>query len=72
MRVRRRAGQLTFITCGGVHVPPMIDGLVSLGQYMRSMGRNGPFGAGSQLDSLSAPGDSLRGRAGALERQTAP
>ena len=32
---------------------------MSLGQYMRSIGRNGPFGAGSQLASLSAPGDSF-------------
>ena len=55
----KRAAQLTFTTCGGVHVPSRIEGLVSLGQYMRSIGRKGPFGAGSQLASLSAPGDSF-------------
>jgi hypothetical protein len=29
------------------------------GQYSRSTNANGPFGAGSQFDSLSIPGDSF-------------
>lgn len=49
----------TFTTRGGVQVPSRIDGLFSFGQYMRSIGRNAPFGAGSQLFSLSLPGDSF-------------
>ncbi len=49
----------TFVTAGGFHDPSMIDGAVSFGQYMRSVRLNGPDGgAGSQFDSLSAPGES--------------
>src|SRR5262249_46326369 len=48
-----------FCTAGGVHDPLRIDGLFSLGQYIRSVRLNGPFGAGSQLASLSLPGDSF-------------
>src|SRR5262249_58618403 len=46
-------------TAGGFHDPSRIDGFFSLGQYIRSVRRNGPFGAGSQLASLSLPGDSF-------------
>jgi hypothetical protein len=42
---------------GGVQVPSMIDGLFAFGQYMRSIGMKSPSGAGSQLASLSLPGD---------------
>ena len=34
----------------------MIEGSFSLGQYRRSIRMNLPAGAGSQFDSLSAPG----------------
>ena len=47
----------TFFTAGGDHELSMIEGGVSLGQYMRSIRTNFPFGAGSQLLSLSFPGD---------------
>jgi hypothetical protein len=46
-----------FSTRGGVHVPLRIEGVFSFGKYIRSIGRNSPFGAGSQLASLSAPGE---------------
>src|SRR5262249_9608451 len=46
-------------TAGGFQVPSRIDGSSSLGQYIRSVRRNGPFGAGSQLASLSLPGGSF-------------
>src|SRR5215467_11087772 len=36
----------------------MIDGGVSCGQYMRSIRTNLPSGAGSQLASISLPGES--------------
>jgi hypothetical protein len=53
------AGQFTFFTAGIVHDPLMIEGLFSLGQYIRSIRTNFPEGAGSQLDSLGAPGESF-------------
>src|SRR5262249_33986305 len=46
-------------TAGGDQVPAMTEGSFSLGQYRRSISTNLPFGAGSQLDSLSLPGDSF-------------
>jgi hypothetical protein len=49
--------QAIFLTAGGVHVPSMIDGGFSFGQYMRNIRMNLPVGAGSQLVSLSVPGD---------------
>ena len=49
----------TFLTGGIFHVPSMIDGAFSSGQYMRSIRMNLPAGAGSQFDSLSAPGESF-------------
>lgn len=49
----------TFLTGGIVQVPSMIDGLLSFGQYIRSMRMNLPAGAGSQFDSLSVPGESF-------------
>lgn len=49
---------ITF-TPGGFQVPSMIDGSVSLGQYNRIIRTNLPAGAGSQLASLSLPGDSF-------------
>ena len=36
-----------------------IDGSFSFGQYRRSIRMNLPLGAGSQLASLSLPGDSF-------------
>src|ERR1700742_4622498 len=47
-----RARQVTLTTAGGFHDPFKIVGEVSLGQYIRSIGRNSPFGAGNQLASL--------------------
>jgi hypothetical protein len=52
-----RPYQATFFAAGIFHVPLMIEGDFSLGQYMRSIRTNLPDGAGSQFDSLSAPGD---------------
>ncbi len=46
-------------TAGIFHVPSMIDGVFSLGQYMRSIRMNFSFAAGSQFASLSLPGDSF-------------
>src|SRR5580704_7163844 len=43
---------------GGVHVPSMMDGGVSFGQYSRSIGMNLALGAGSQLASFAFPGES--------------
>src|SRR5262249_45378915 len=59
MPLFRSVDQLTFFTAGIVHDPSMIEGLLSLGQYIRSIKTNFPGGAGSQLDSLAAPGDSF-------------
>ena len=42
----------TFFTGGIVHVPSMIEGALSSGQYMRSIRMNLPAGAGSQFNSL--------------------
>src|SRR5271165_707298 len=50
--------QLTLVTAGIFHEPSRIDGSFSFGQYRRSISWNLPSGAGSQLDSLSAPGES--------------
>src|SRR5262245_18261343 len=47
----------TFFTDCGFYVSLMIDAEFSFGQYMRNMSTNLSFGAGSQLLSLSAPGD---------------
>jgi hypothetical protein len=44
-----------FRSSGGTfHVPFNAS---SLGQYKRNTQKNGPLGAGNQLDSLSLPGD---------------
>ena len=51
--------QLTFLTGGISHEPLTIEGSFSFGQYMRSIRMNLPDGAGSQLDSLSEPGESF-------------
>ena len=56
---RSYARSATFLTGGIVQVPSMIDGLLSSGQYIRSIRMNLPAGAGSQFDSLSAPGESF-------------
>ncbi len=48
---------VTFLTAGGFHVPLMMEGGFSFGQYMRNIKMNLSFGAGSQLLFLSAPGD---------------
>src|SRR5512143_4019156 len=47
------AFQLTFFAAGGVHVPLIMEGDFSFGQYMRNIKTNLSFGAGSQLLSLS-------------------
>ena len=57
-RSGHRTGYATSLTGGMCQVPSRIDGFVVLGQYSRSMRVNRSFGAGSQLDSLSAPGES--------------
>jgi hypothetical protein len=44
---------------GGFHVPLRMDGVVSFGQYIRSIRMKSPFGAGSQLASKASPGDSF-------------
>jgi hypothetical protein len=49
----------TFFTGGIVHEPLMIEGFFSFGQYSRSIRMKSPGGAGSQLDSLSLPGESF-------------
>jgi hypothetical protein len=53
----RSVAQATFLTGGGVQVALRMDGVFWLGQYIRSIRTNFPAGAGSQFDSLSAPGD---------------
>src|ERR1700722_6770412 len=47
--------QFVFCNGGAVHLPLSASGL---GQYKRITTKNGPPGAGSQLASLSAPGES--------------
>jgi len=54
-----RPFQPAFCTAGGFQVSSRIDGGLSFGQYMRSIGMNSPLGAGSQLASLFLPGDSF-------------
>jgi len=49
----------TRFTGGMAHEPLRIDGLSSLGQYMRNIRMNFPAGAGSQFDSRATPGESL-------------
>jgi hypothetical protein len=39
----------TFFAAGTFHVPSMIDGSLSLGQYKRIIRTKSPLGAGSQL-----------------------
>jgi hypothetical protein len=53
------ANQPTFFTGGIFHEPSMIEGSFWLGQYRRIIRMNLPAGAGSQFDSLSAPGVSF-------------
>jgi hypothetical protein len=48
-----------LVTFGGTQLPLMIDGLLSSGQYKRNIKMNLSAGDGSQLDSLSTPGDSF-------------
>src|SRR5262245_12678039 len=59
-RPRQPSSTVTKPDCctpGGFHEPSRIDGGVSLGQYKRNIRMNLPVGAGSQFDSLFAPGD---------------
>src|SRR5215475_8053685 len=56
---RQQNQLLTFSTRAGTHEPSSTDGGFSFGQYMRIIGMNSPLGAGSQLASLSLPGDSF-------------
>lgn|ERR1700692_3906737 len=51
--------QETFFTGGTFQDPSIIEGSLSSGQYIRSIRMNRPEGAGSQFDSLSAPGESF-------------
>jgi len=50
--------RLPRATDGGFHDLSRIDGACSFGQYIRSIGIKSPCGAGSQLASLSLPGES--------------
>ena len=56
---KRTTPHSTRSTPGGLQVPLRIEGGASFGQYMRNIGMKSPFGAGSQLASLSLPGDSF-------------
>ena len=49
---------VALVTFGGTQLPLMIDGLLSSGQYKRNIKMNLSAGDGSQLDSLSTPGNS--------------
>src|SRR5208283_191330 len=49
--------QRTTLMADGCQVPSRIEGGLSFGQYMRRIRMNRSAGAGSQLDSLSFPGD---------------
>ena len=50
---------VALVTFGGTQLPLMIDGLLSSGQYKRNIKMNLSAGDGSQLDSLSTPGELL-------------
>src|SRR5262249_51950774 len=50
------AYQFIRVTAGGFQLSSRIS---VLGQYARMYSENSSFGAGTQLDSLSAPGDSF-------------
>ena len=49
----------TRFTPGSFRLPSKIKGGLSFGQYMRSIGMKSPLGAGSQFESLSAPGSAV-------------
>jgi len=62
VRPGTRPGQSATTTFGGLQVPlpgGRIDGGSVFGQYRRMAMNIGPSGAGSQLDSLSLPGESF-------------
>lgn len=48
----RTFAQLTLTTGGAFQPPSRIEGDLSLGQYMRSIGRKSPFGASSHRSAL--------------------
>jgi hypothetical protein len=50
----------TCLTVGIGHVPSMIEGGFSFGQYIRNISTNCPAGAGSQFASLSLPGEGIQ------------
>lgn len=54
-RSYRASAYALFFTAGAFHLPLSAS---SFGQYNRMAQKNGPLGAGSQFDSLSAPGES--------------
>ena len=57
----RRGLAGAFFTGGGAQAPSpggRMEGAFSFGQYIRIVSRNSPLGAGSQLATLSSPGDS--------------
>lgn len=59
--MRKRRAQLLPMayltrTTRGAPGASRIDGVVVFGQYRRKVSANGPFGAGSQLDSFFFPG----------------
>jgi hypothetical protein len=49
----------TRFTIGGAQLPLRIEGAVSLGQFMRSIGMKSSAGERNQLASLSLPGESF-------------
>jgi hypothetical protein len=49
----------TRFTIGSVQLPLRIEGAVSFGQYIRSIGMKSSAGEGNQLASLSLPGESF-------------
>lgn len=53
------SAQVTCLTGGIFQEPLMIEGFFSFGQYSRIIRTKSPDGAGSQLDSLSFPGESF-------------
>src|SRR5215475_12838502 len=65
-RIARRDGRAmrsnvyeASLTSAGFHVPSRMDGGFSLGQYNRIISTKASAGAGSQLASLSLPGESF-------------
>jgi hypothetical protein len=60
-RHRAALASHNLLSTGIVHVPSIIDGSFSFGQYIRNIRMNLPVGAGSQFESLLAPGEVFTG-----------